>query len=279
MAVVDSVEEQAVRQAISLLRDSFNGRDFLSLSGEVDFEYMYIPVGTARPPHNYTLSSLLHPAPEPVAPDTGVAITSPVTLEEALDYLPSAVRDTLVLNPPNVQRIVLLGKGFQIIADGDARPPVPPSVAPAEEKPDPLGVDLAALEGRNLASTSLHIKQELALFRPKYYGTRREEVSTATAEYSLAERRLLRWDVKYLFRQMPAHVLLRLVPLSIAVAGDKATAEMEYSFGSMGDSPASRVFTERAVAPMTLRLAKTTAGWRIQEMAVFIALMREIAQL
>ena len=42
MAVVDSVEEQAVKKAISWFQDSFNGRDRLSLSVEVDFEYLYI---------------------------------------------------------------------------------------------------------------------------------------------------------------------------------------------------------------------------------------------
>ncbi len=286
-----STEEQAVKKAISLLQDSFNGRDFLSLSGEVDFEYMYIPVGTARPPHSYTLSSLLHPTPAPAAPDTGVVVApgkvqEALTLQEALDQLAPAIRDTLVLNEPNVQRIVLVGMGFDI--DGAV---VSPSVAagagaasatglaPAEEQPDPLKVDLAALKGHNLSPTTLRIEQELALFRPKYYGTRREEVSTATAEYSLAERRLLRWDVKYLFKQMPSYVLLHLVPLSIVVEGDGAVAQVEYSFGAQGDSPAARVFTERTVAPMTLKLAKTAAGWRIQEMAVFVSRMREIAQL
>ena len=80
----------------------------------------------------------------------------------------------------------------------------------------------------------------LALRPPPPGAVYRQEITTAAQDYALAARRLLRWDLAYLFEALPAEVMLQLKPLEIAVQGEAATMTVAYGFGLDVDTAITR---------------------------------------
>ena len=311
---VENAEELAVREALRILQDRFNVRDKFSLVGDVDFEYHYMPEKGTRRPGVYSVARLagLHPEPESTVPDTGKVsspqtkapdterISSPVsalsdtggalsfpegnlpparTLEDALQNLPAAIRDTLVLHPPEKQRTFLIWMGFL--------QPVTPSseqlAAPAEsvesvhdEPPDLLGVDASQLMGRNQRTAEDGLV--LVLRRPPVNHRYREDITTAAQEYNMVERRLLRWDLDYLFESIPPEVSLFMDPATVSVQGTWAEVTVTCELRTMVTTPLSAPYDGRS-GTLTLRWLKLEEEWRLEQLRTFVDQIRSMAGL
>lgn len=311
----EEAEEQAVREALRILQDRFNVRDKLSLVGEVDFEYRYVPEDRTRRAGVYTVARLagLYTEPEPTIPDTGQvssaestssdtgwmaaqvsvladtggALTAPEevlpparTLEEALQALPAAIRDTLVLrHPPEEQRKLLEWMGRL----QPASPPAGPSTAPTEpaepvreELPELLGADAQQLIGRNRRAEEEGLV--LVLRRPPPNHQYREDITVAAQEYSMAERRLLCWDLDYLFESVPPEVSLFMTPTAISIQGTQAEVTVACEFRSMADTPLSAPYVGRG-GTLILRWRRSGEEWRLEQVRAFVDQIRATAGL
>ena len=207
-AAAPTDDDAAIRATLRVLVDRFNTRDAVSLGGEVDYEYIYLP------------------------PDFHA-------------------KDAFV-----VQRL----------AGREAKE--------APKGPDLQGAAVSQLVGRNkgphVASAAV-----LALRPPPPGAAYRQEITTAAQDYALAARRLLRWDLAYLFEVLPAEVMLQLKPLEIAVQEEAATVTVAYGFGLDVDTARGQAFTART-GTLTLSLRRLGAGWRLEDPQAFVARLRAV---
>jgi len=99
-------------------------------------------------------------------------------------------------------------------------------------------------------------------------------VTTAEAEYTVAERKAIRDELKALFRQIPPEVQLFFKPLSITVSGGRARVECEYYFKAKTLTPEAKEYLKTR-GTVTVRFKKVGGQWNIEQVKGIIDEVRE----
>ena len=99
-------------------------------------------------------------------------------------------------------------------------------------------------------------------------------MTTAEAEYTVAERKEIRDQLKALFRQIPPEVQLFFKPLSITVSGGRARVECEYYFKAKTLTPEAKEYLKTR-GTVTVRFKKVGGQWNIEQVKGIIDEVRE----
>ncbi len=99
-------------------------------------------------------------------------------------------------------------------------------------------------------------------------------VTTAEAEYTLAERKEMRDDLKELFREIPPEVQLFFKPVSATVSDGTATVECEYYFKAKTPTPEAKEYL-KTKGTVTVRFKKVGEQWNIEQVKGFVDEVKE----
>ena len=94
-------------------------------------------------------------------------------------------------------------------------------------------------------------------------------ITTAEAEYTVAERKEIRDELKALFRQIPPEVQMFFKPLSITVSGGTARVECEYYFKAKTPTRRSKKFVNTR-GRITFTLNRDGQAWRVKQVKGFV---------
>jgi len=137
--------------------------------------------------------------------------------------------------------------------------------------PELLGADAQNLIGRNRRAGEEGLV--LVLRRPPPSYRYREDITTAAQDYSMAERRLLRWDLDYLFESIPPEVSLFMTPTALSIQGTQAEVTVDYEFRTMVDTPLSASYAGQG-GTLVLRWRKIGEEWHLEQLRTFVDQIR-----
>jgi len=111
--------------------------------------------------------------------------------------------------------------------------------------------------------------------KPKgFAGKLHHMVTTAEAEYTVAERKAIRDELKALFRQIPPEVQMFFKPLNITVSGGRATVECQYYFKAKTPTQRSKRFVNRR-GRITFTMTGHGGVWKVRKVKGVVEEVRE----
>ena len=249
-APVWSGDEEGIREAIRIVRDRFNVRDWESLVGKI--EEIKVPPPVA-PVEGGEIDSLVFSAGAGDVQERGFDI--PVKLTPAQ-------KDTI----QQLERLGWIREEILGVVGGMSREGGFNPVEPA-----PGDTLLSGAFGEK-GKTSIVQPQRLYAFKlEKIY---HDYVTTCEEEYPLEERKVMKGELREVFEEIPPEVGLFLDVQEIKVSGAHATAHVAYYFKAMADTERSKRYLALGRQKMTLQLDKRDERWKLKAVKGLVNTMK-----
>ena len=248
-------DEEEIQEAIRIVRDRFNVRDWESLVGKIEEEGALV-----APVEDSWKDSLVFSEDAGDIQEGSLGI--PVELTPAQEDSVQAL-ERLGLSREEALRLVVGGSemsgGGGFYTEEPARGDTSWVGAPGET------------DGMPMARPD----RPYAFNREKIY---HDYVTTCEEEYPLEERKGMRGALREVFEEIPPEVGLFLEVKGIEISGEHATVQVAYFFKAMVDTERSKRYIALGTRQMTLALEKRGERWKLSEVKALVDEMKAVAK-
>ena len=263
-------DEEDIREAIRIVRDRFNVRDWESLVGKIEEEGALVaPVEDSRK------DSLMFSGG--VGDIQGGSLGIPDKLDPAQEDTVRAL-ERLGLSREEALRLVVVRRS-QMSREDSLRFAEHSGMGRGDGvyTEEPAGGDTSWVGAQGeVGGTPMARPHRPYAFRPeKIY---HDYITTAEEEYALEERKGMRGALREVFEEIPPEVGLFLEVRGIEISGEHATVRVAYYFKAMVDTERSRRYTALGKREMTLHLGKREERWKLKEVKGLVDEMKAVAK-